>query len=97
MLRFLHTLSAILFYFLGSVTFLAYVLEINAVMEPLSLLWLSIVDLPLLCVGLLYAGLSLYHSLAPKDGSRSLAVGIGLPLTMCFLVITSLKFFIHHS
>ncbi len=96
MLRYLHTLSAILFYVLGASFFVAYLLHVNDILATASLRWLETGDLPLLCVGLMYGGLSVYKSLT-SDKKESLGLGlyIGLPLLVIFLVFLFLKFAVH--
>lgn len=93
MIRYLHTLSAILFYVLGSSFFLAYVLFRNNVWEAASLRWLQIGDMPLLLAGLLYGGLSVYRSMH-DDTSHStvMLIAIGFPLVVLFITMLILNF-----
>ena len=96
MIRYLHTLSAALFYILGSAAFIAYVMQTNNIAVAASTEWLNASDLPLLCIGLLYGGLSLYRSLTNENkASRTLGLSIGIPLLILFLLFVSLKFFVH--
>ena len=98
MVRYLHTLSAILFYILGSSMFVAYVLYVNDIAKVQTGTWLETSDLPLLFMGLLYGGLSVYRSLTnDKKESTVLALSLGIPLLAIFLVFVSLKFFVHLS
>jgi hypothetical protein len=83
--RYLHTLSAALFYLVAGSFFLAYVLLRNDIGGGMPEMWLRIGDLPLLALGLLYGGLSIYRSLTDKP-SRTLGIAIGLPLTLLFLL-----------
>ena len=93
MARFLHTLSAILFYILGFSYFLMYILQNNKIAVVPSQLWLYRGMLPLLCVALLYGGLSIYLSLTQEQKpSRPLAMGIAAPLAIMFVVLVVLKF-----
>lgn len=92
MFRFLHTLSALLFYCLAGAFFLNYLLMINNI-APLSLAaFLYVGQLPLLLVSLLYGGLSVYHSLHREGApSRILTMLIGLPVTVFFLIVLALR------
>jgi len=92
MTRYLHTLAAILFYVLGASAFLAYLLWVNAVAAKQTLLWLQTIDLPLLCVALLFGGISVYRSMTPEKPSRTLALWITIPLLLLFLLSVFLKF-----
>ena len=93
MLRYLHTLSAVLFYLLAGSFFLAYVLLRNALGGFWPLFWLQTADLPLLLSGLLYGGSSVYLSLQPeKNLSKSVALTIGIPLAVIFLLSLVLNF-----
>lgn len=93
MTRYLHTLSAILFYLLGTSFFVAYILEFNNILVTRSLQWMAIGDLPLLCVALLYGGTSVYLSLtSERSPSTGLALTITIPLILLFLAAATLKF-----
>ena len=94
MQRFLHTLSAICFYVLGSSFFLAYILARNDVAQGTALRWLQIGDMPLLLSGLLYGGLSIHRSLQDKAGntSRLLILAIAFPAVVLFLVLATMNF-----
>lgn len=91
-IRYLHTLSAILFYILGASAFLAYLLWANAIAAKQSLLWLQSIDLPLEVVALLFGGLSVYQSMTPAQPSRALALWIAIPLVLVFFLSLFLKF-----
>ena len=85
MLRYFHTLSAVLFYCLGLSFFVAWVLLRNALGDTLPLLWLHTADLPLLLSGMLFGGLSMYRSLAhERTMSLPLILGITIPLLLLF-------------
>ncbi len=93
MLRYLHTLSAFLFYVLGSVLFLSYVLLHNGIggMTPLNILLYA--DLPMAFAATLYGGLSVYLSIDEEaKGSTVLLWSVGLPLAVLFLVFVVLNF-----
>ncbi len=93
MTRYLHTLSAVLFYILGSTFFIAYILQINKIAVEPSVLWLQKGILPLLCVALLYGGTSVYLSVTSEHKpSRALAITITIPLIIIFLIFMFLKF-----
>jgi hypothetical protein len=85
MSRFLHTLSAILFYLLGGSYFLAIVLNYNDIAGTAPRVWMDIMDLPLLLTGLLFGGISLYRSVrSDGDTSHALIVGLAFPLVILF-------------
>lgn len=94
MVRYLHQLSAILFYVLGLSFFLGYVLTRNGIAPDATTTWLQMADMPLLLIAILYGGLSVYKSLhdEAKGTSTILAVAIGLPLMLIFLAFLSLNF-----
>lgn len=93
MSRFLSTLSAVLFYILGGTYFLAIVLNHNGIGSGFPRVWMDIADLPLLLVGLLYGGVSLYRSVrGDTDKSHALMVGIGLPLLILFVLLLVTNF-----
>lgn len=93
MSRYLHTLSAVIFYILGSSVFLAYVMARNSIGAEAPAMWLRIADLPLLATGMLYGGLSVYLNLKADDSaSHILAIIIGLPLAALFVVFAVLNF-----
>lgn len=93
MLRYLHSLSAILFYILGSGFFVAYVLLHNGILASLMHTWLKIGTLPLLLVSLLYGGISVYRSIRNEASSSTVLVfGITVPLALFFLFLLLLNF-----
>ncbi len=92
MSRYLHTLSAILFYILAGAFFLGYVLMINDIAPLRMAAFLYAGQLPLLFVSLLYGGLSVYHSLHREGtGASVLSILIGLPATVFFLIVLALR------
>ena len=93
MARYLHRLSAVLFYALGSSCFLAYVLLRNGIGGALPGQWLLHVDLPLVAVGLLYGGISVAFSLSDDPTpSRRLCIAVAAPLAALFLAFLVLNF-----
>lgn len=93
MSRFLHTLSAVLFYLLGGAYFLALVFHANGIMVTASRAWLDSTDLPLLLMGLLFGGTSLYRSVRNDgDTSHVLIVGIAIPLVILFVLLLITNF-----
>lgn len=92
MLRYVHRLSAFLFYALGSSFFLAYILWRNEVGGELPLQWLTGGDLVMLCAALLYGGLSVYLSIDRDGTSKALRwILFGL-MAACFAVFAALNF-----
>lgn len=93
MLSYLHKLSAIFFYVLGSSVFIAYILAHNLIAVGVMSRWLEVVDLPLLLSGMLYGGISIYESLRTDASSpKVMTIAIGLPLLILFGVILLLNF-----
>lgn len=93
MLRYLHTLSAVLFYVLGSSFFLAYVFLRNGIMADASSTWLTAGDMPLLLAGLLYGGLSIEKSIRNDAGaSTPIMLGIGIPALVLLVLTLVLNF-----
>lgn len=94
MLRYLSNLSAVLFYLIGSTFFLCYILVRNDLGGAWPQVWMQIGDLPLLLTGLLYGSLSVYQSIrgSEKNISRTLAMTIGLPAAIIFLLFLVLNF-----
>lgn len=72
MLRFLHTLSAVLFTLLGLALFAVEVLWRQALWMPWSQVLLTTIPTPLIATGLLYGGLSIV--LSARDGHRNRAI-----------------------
>lgn len=92
-LRYLHALSAVLFYALGTSFFGAYFLMQNEIGATFPYMWLQVGDLPLFLSGVLYGGISVYRSLqGDAPVSRVLAIAIGLPLLFLFVAIAILNF-----
>ncbi len=93
MLRYLHSLSAVLFYLLGGSMFALYQLTYNGIAVTTSMEWMRIGTLPLLLAGMLFGGLSIYQSLAGNEG-RSWKIGllVGLPLLCLFVIFVSINF-----
>jgi hypothetical protein len=93
MLRYLHALSAVLFYILGASFFTAYILVHNGIAQNAALAWLNIGDMPLLLTGMLYGGISVYSSIRnDQSHSRGLMLAIGVPLLVLFIVLAGLNF-----
>jgi hypothetical protein len=92
MLRYLHQLSAVLFYALGSAFFLAYVLYRNAIggMFPVQLLTKG--DLVLLACALLYGASSVILSIDETGQSKGLRWMIGIPMLLIFIVFAVFNF-----
>lgn len=92
MIAYLKQLSGFLFYVLGGTFFVAYMLQYNEI-TPYGAWWLRVADLPLILVGLLYGGTSLYMSVKPKSGdSKALCILIGVPLLMIFATLLTMNF-----
>lgn len=93
MSRYLHTLSAVLFYILGGTYFGALVLDHNGVGSGYPRFWMDIADLPLLLTGLLFGGVSLYRSVrGDEDTSHALIVGLAIPLGILFALLLITNF-----
>ncbi len=93
MLRFLHQLSAIFFYLLGTTFFVAFVLLRNDIAIPWPAYWMQVADLPLALVTMLYGGTSFFLSLqSPGKKSVALASSIIIPLSAFFVLLVFLKF-----
>lgn len=94
MLRYLHSLSALLFYVLGAGMFLSYVLMHKNIQPVFALRFLQIMDMPLLLTGLLYGGISIYRSLHDESKGTSiiLALALGFPLVALFFVVVAMNF-----
>lgn len=90
--RYLHSLSAALFYVVAGSFFLAYVLLRNGIGGAIPGVWLEIGDLPLLALGLLYGGVSVYRSLTGEHPSPPLAAGLTLSLFVIFLIAAVANF-----
>ncbi len=93
MLRYMHTLSAILFYILGSSMFGAYLLHRNGVWADGTMQWMLSAMLPLLVCGLMYGGLSLYTSVQSTSGrSTGLATVLAVVSLLIFSIFAILTF-----
>lgn len=94
MIKYVHTVSAIAFYVLGTSFFLAYLFLHNNLLTIASMQWLGIADMPLLFTGMLYGGLSVYNSINDNNHeySRTLALSVGVPLVVLFLILFVLNF-----
>jgi len=93
-LRYLHSLSAILFYILGGSFFVAFVLLHNGIGGRWPALWMEIGDLPLLLAGVLFGGASVVRSFqGDAPVSKILVIVIALPLLTVFGTATYLTFF----
>ena len=91
--RYLHQLSAILFYVLAGSFFLCYLLWRNSIGGTFPLWWMETADIPLLICGMLYGGLSVYLSLGGEaTRSRALIALIAVPLVLFFLIALILNF-----
>ncbi len=88
----LHRISSIAFYVLGGTFFLAYLMMRNGIAANASATWMQVADLPFALAALAFGGLSFYRSLTPGKDSKSLALGIGLPLAAFFLLLLVLNF-----
>lgn len=92
MIQYLQKLTGTLFYILGGTFFLAYLAMVHDI-SPLGQWWLSVADLPLIFVGMLYGGSSLYLSVKPKDSdSKTLFITIGIPLVALFSTFLIMNF-----
>jgi len=90
---YLHKLSAFLFYLLGSSFFAAYLLHFNHLYGPWPQWWMSVADLPLILIAMLFGGTSLYVSvIKPGKKSAIASLVIGLPLTALFTFLVMLNF-----
>jgi hypothetical protein len=82
-----------MFYTFGVSFFVAYMFTVNDLFGYLPELWLRIADLPLLLMGMIYGGLSLYLSVThPKKSSRLVGLVIMIPLILIFLFFVILNF-----
>ena len=91
----LHRASAFLFFLLGSMAIGCVILLRRGVavdtLQPIA----NSIDLPLLLIGGIYAGSSLYHSIRrDKDFSLITALMIAFPLAVAFGVFAYINFFL---
>ncbi len=92
-LRFLHQLSAVIFFILGTTFFAAFVLLRNDIATPWPAYWMQIADLPLALTAILYGGLSFFLSMQTQEKkSVALAYSVAIPLSSFFLLLVFLKF-----
>ncbi len=94
MTRYLHSLSAFLFYLLGLSAFVSYVLLHNSIADPWPGFILLVVKMPLVLTGLIYGGISVYRSLTIGEdgGSTALASLITVPVIVLLLLTLFLNF-----
>ena len=92
MTRTLSTLSALIFYPLGTSAFFAYLFLRNGMFAPWPAFWLRVIDLPLIGAGLLMGAIALHHSLANGETSRGLGWFIGLTAAALFAICIVLNF-----
>lgn len=90
---FLRRFSGMCMYVLGGSFLIALMLLKNSTYAGAAALWLQVADLPLLLSAALYGGLSLYDSLrVPGQPSKTLILGIALPLSTLFALAVVLNF-----
>jgi hypothetical protein len=93
MTKFLHKLSAFLFFLLGISLFVAFLLWRNEIYTEYSMWWLQRADLPFALAAILFGGTSLFRSLNPKEKrSPILAIAIAIPLIAFFIFLVMLNF-----
>ncbi|MDP7247184.1 MAG: hypothetical protein QF741_01005 [Candidatus Peribacteraceae bacterium] len=93
MVKYLHQLSAFLFFALGISFFAAYFLLKNEMMMTAAAWWMQRADLPFAFVTIMYGGLSLFRSLNPNEKpANALALAITIPLIIFFLFLVVLNF-----
>lgn len=88
----LRRASGFLFYFIGIITLVLIVLSRRGIAAGLTGGLLPVIDLPLIFVGLLYGGTSLYGSLTREKSSTALAMSIFVPLAIIFIIFCWLNF-----
>lgn len=93
MLRFLHSLSAWLFYPIAGSFFLAYLMLRHGEWTDATLWWLKVMDLPLFLSGVLYGTTSIALSVTdPNHPSKGLLWGTFLPAAILLIVVILLNF-----
>lgn len=93
MLRFLHRLSAWMFYPLGLSFFAAYIAVRQDWAAPLARWWLGVLDLPLLICGLLYGAASVVLSISDDDRPSAVtAWSVLLPAVVILLAVLVVNF-----
>ena len=88
----LHRISAFLFYVLGITVIVSIVLVARGVMAETLTTLLHVLDLPLLFVGMLYAGSSLVLSMTKDKVSMGLSMTVFGFLAVLFGVFVYLNF-----
>lgn len=88
----LRRASGFLFYTVGIVTLVLIVLSRRGIAAAITGQLLPVIDLPLLLVGMLYGGASLYVSLTRGKSSPVLGASIFVPLGLLFLFFLWLNF-----
>ena len=88
----LHRISAVLFYILGITVIAGIVLIARGVMVETLTMLLNVLDLPLLFVGMLYAGSSLVLSMTKDKISVGLSTTVFGFLAVLFVVFVYLNF-----
>jgi hypothetical protein len=84
--------SAVLFYLFGAVIIVTVLLMRRGMMPAPLIPFAHTLDLPLLFVGMVYGGSSLYASLTKGRGSLMLLIAVFLPLIVLFGVFCWLNF-----
>ena len=91
--KFLHSISATLFYLLGISFFGSYLLQRNLLGGLWPKWWMEVADLPLILIAGLFGGTSLYLSLTKGEKRSIIAmIFIGIPLIALFLFFVALNF-----
>ncbi|MDD5056012.1 MAG: hypothetical protein PHZ00_07155 [Candidatus Peribacteraceae bacterium] len=88
----LQRASGFFFYAAGILTLTLIVLSRRGIAAAITGFLLPVIDLPLLFVGMLYGGASLYGSLTRGKSSPVLAASIFVPLGLLFLFFVWLNF-----
>jgi hypothetical protein len=88
----LHRISAVLFYAFGITVILGIILIARGVMAETITTLLNVLDLPLLFVGMLYAGSSLVLSMTKDKVSVGLSITVFGFLAVLFAIFVYLNF-----
>lgn len=91
MLKFLHSLSAVLFTLLGLALFCAEVCWRQGVLMPWSQVFLMTIPTPLIAIGLLYGCLSIVLSAKEGRGRPVVGIIVGLASIALFAVFAALR------
>jgi hypothetical protein len=91
-IRYLHQLSAALFYLLGLTFFAAYVVYRNGLGTEMPLRLLTEGELPFLACAMLYGATSVILSVDETGSSKSLRLGVGIPMFVIFVAFVILNF-----